>query len=98
MNANPYESPGTVNDARAPLPAWVWITDHTLIDDDATYVVFAIVPRPDKSTFLCGPDVCKGWQFKQRLKGCYAGMPMPEWTGLPAVIQTTKSKSDTAST
>lgn len=57
----------------------LWITDHSLIDDNASYIVCAIASRPDKSTYLYSPRVVKGWQFKQSLPDCYAGIPMPEW-------------------
>ena len=60
-----------------------WITDHALIDGDATYIVFAIGMKQDKSgTYLYNPQVCRGWQFKQSLAGCYAVILMPEWKGL----------------
>jgi hypothetical protein len=62
-----------------------WIVDHALIDDDASYIVCAIGQRDDKSTYLYKTQTCLGWQFKQRLAGCYAAIPMPQWKGLPDV-------------
>lgn len=58
-----------------------WITDWSMIDDNAKYVVFAIGAKDDKSTYLYRPEVATGWQVKQRLAGCYAAIPMPDWNG-----------------
>ena len=59
-----------------------WIVDHALIDGEAMYVVCAIGMRSDKTTYLYEAQLLTGWQFKNRLAGCYAAIPMPQWKGI----------------
>ncbi len=70
-----------VGKCRVEITPVEWITDHSLVADGANYIVCAIGVRSDKSKYLYNPQAALGWQFKQRLEGCYAGILMPEWNG-----------------
>ena len=61
-----------------------WITDWSLIDADAEYIVFSINARTDGSLYLGQPiGRDPGWRVRRYLERCYAALPMPPFEGLP---------------